>query len=419
MNIDDSSFKLPQAQDWSDDDKKDAKQLLGDLDRMLVRPDGGMSATGALVLDALAEVCNPLMTPDVARGNFWRPYRDSQKRLSDFFSAWLEYNPAPAGLGPGYYIEFYDYLANTDAGLRLSNDNEEFKKWFVRFLDLRGRWINSTSSTSTLDDWKKYGGTEQHPFDINDYIVPDGGFKSFNQFFLRSVKPSLRPVCSQAGDEAVVAPCDGGVFYLTRGHTIGNAYRLPGKSDDVFELHEAIPGYGSSFVGGPLLDILLWFTDYHHFHAPVSGTVIHQGSYAGSYNYDFDNFDAIDPYAPSLPAGSDRVGWYKALGKHRRYVWIIRTEALGLVAMVAIGFWGVGSIVNAIDDGASVEKGQYMGHFGYGGSSIVLAFEPTMNLRFAVGDQPVMDSDTPRLMKVGECLGRGTPPLAWSSDNDD
>lgn len=406
------SFELPLATDWDHQDDERRARLLDELSRMVVRPNATMSTTGTLVAETLAEVCNPLLTPDTTRGEFWRPYRDGEKTLPVFFAEWLEYNPAPDN--PGLYIEYWDYLANTDSGLRLSNEDEGFKKWFIRFLDLRGRWLNSTSSTSTLDEWMAYKGTSAHPFSIDDYEVPAGGFRSFNQFFLRNVKPQLRPLCDQAGDSnVVVAPCDGGVFYLTRGELIGNAYYLPGKSMDTFELQEALPGYGGAFLGGPLLDILLWFTDYHHFTAPVSGTVIHHGQYEGSYNYDFDNFDADDPYAPSLPADSDRVGWYKRLGRHKRYVWIIKTETLGLVAMVAIGFWGVGSIVNAIAEGDVVEKGQYMGHFGYGGSSIVLAFEPNLDLQFAVGDQPVGDADNPVLMKVKQCLGKRMVPLRW------
>lgn len=373
----------------------------------------GVSRTGVLVAGALSELCNPLLTPDTTRGAFWRPYRDGDKKMKHFFSKWLEYAPAPAD--PGYYIEYWDYLANTKSGLELTNDDSEFKQWFTRFLDLRGVWLNSTSSAGTIPEWMDYQGTPEHPFDINDYEVPEGGFKSFNQFFLRKVKPNLRPLCEHAGADTVVSPCDGGVFYLTRGALEGNSYELPGKSGDRFHLTEAIPGYGAAFSGGPLLDILLWFTDYHHFMAPVSGTVIHQGQYEGSYNYDFDNFNARDPYAPSLPADSDRVGWYKQLGKHKRCVWIIKTEKLGLVAMVAVGFWGVGSIINAVKEGDKIEQGQYMGHFGYGGSSIVLAFEPDKDLQFAVGDQPVGDPDNPVLMKVKQCLGRSTPPLNWDS----
>lgn len=89
--------------------------------------------------------------------------------------------------------------------------------------------------------------------------------------------------------------------------------------------------------------------------------------------------------------------------------------------MIAIGFWGVGSIINEVSEGATLNKGDRMGHFGYGGSSIVLAFEPTLGLQFGIAEQksnaehtkPVSDPDNPTLMQIQQCLGRHTPPLKW------
>ena len=352
--------------------------------------------------------------------SFWMNFLNGSpvEELKGFFREWLTYTPTPAN--PGKYIEYWDYLVNTKNGLLLANATN-FKSWFRELLNFHGDWINSTSSTGTLTAWMEYKGTEEHPFNIEDYEVPAGGFKSFNQFFLRNLKPGQRPLCgAEPSEDVVVAPCDGGIFYLNR-ETVAadskeeptNSYFLPGKSGDRFNLMEAIPGYGQHFIGGPLLDILLWFTDYHHFHAPVSGKVIDQGLYRGSYNYDFDDFDPNDPFAPLPPPDSDRVGWYEKLGKHQRYVWVIETDKLGLVAMIAIGFWGVGSIVNAIAENATVEKGQYMGHFGYGGSSIVLAFEPGLGMQFKVGNKPVRNPDHPVLMKVRQCLGKRIEPLKW------
>ncbi|WP_281557938.1 phosphatidylserine decarboxylase [Thalassomonas sp. RHCl1] len=380
----------------------------------------------ASYIGALAEVYSEKNIPEREEvASYWQPYlyREPEYTLKHFFLQWLTYTPTPAN--PGKYIEYWDYLVNTTSGLMLAND-KYFKPWFRQFLNFHGDWINSTSSTITLSEWVKYKGTAAHPFNIDNYEQPDpnsptGGFLSFNQFFLRNLKPGQRPLCcAQPAGDVIVAPCDGGVFYLTRGgvrdnteHTPGNGYLLPGKSGDRFDLLEAIPGYGRHFLGGALLDILLWFTDYHHFHAPVSGTVIDQGLYEGSYNYDFDDYNPKDHYAPSLPGDSDKVGWYKKLGKHQRYVWVIKTENLGLVAMIAIGFWGVGSIINAVDNGATLEKGQYMGHFGYGGSSIVLAFEPDLEVQFKIGDQPVRDANHPVLMEVRQCLGKGTEVLNW------
>ena len=159
-------------------------QLLAELNLMLVRPDGRMSLTGALMQESLGEVCNPLLTPDPEN--------------------------------PGFYIDYWDYLANTKAGLKLNNEDKPFKRWFVRFLDMRGRWLNSPASASTIPAWMVYKGEDGHPFDIDDYDVPEGGFQTFNQFFLRNVKVSVRPLCSAASDPGVVvAPCDGGIFYLT------------------------------------------------------------------------------------------------------------------------------------------------------------------------------------------------------------
>ncbi|KZN68744.1 phosphatidylserine decarboxylase [Pseudoalteromonas luteoviolacea] len=362
-----------------------------------------------LYLGALSELC---VETTIARrqeiANYWLPYLYQQPgyTLSQFFTQWLTYTPAPSN--PGEYIEYWDYLVNTETGLQLANDSS-FRNWFKTFLDYHGIWINSTDSTATLQEWMHYTGTKAHPFDINEYDrpkpnSPSGGFESFNQFFLRNLKPDERP----ESDSIVVAPCDGGIFYLAHEGKKSNQqtrYLLPNKSGDEFNLIEAIPGYGRVFIGGPLLDALLWFTDYHHFHAPVTGEVIEQGLYAGSYNYDFDDFDPSNPYGPLAPATSDKAGWYQKLGKHQRYVWVIKTESLGLVAMIAIGFWGVGSITNAISTGEKVKKGQYMGHFGYGGSSIVLAFEPGKRLEFKVADKSVKGPDKPRLIKVRQSLG--------------
>ncbi|MFT6922675.1 MAG: phosphatidylserine decarboxylase [Crocinitomicaceae bacterium] len=412
-----TSITLPVPIDWSTKSKA-AEEHIKKLKDVLKHPHNESNYISALV-----EECAEELIPNRKQvASYWEPYLMGELTLESFFLEWLTYTPTT--LSPGKYIEYWDYLVNTQSGLILSND-AYFKPWFKDFLNFHGDWINSTSSTATLADWMKFGGTKAHPFNIEDYERPDptsstGGFKSFNQFFLRNLKPGQRPICNaEPADDVIVAPCDGGVFYLDRGSAPGNTeevlsrdYDLPGKSDR-FDLLEALPGYGPYFLGGQLLDILLWFTDYHHFHAPVTGEVIHQGLYEGSYNYDFGDYNPEDFYAPKLPSDSDKVGWYDKLGKHQRYVWIIKTERFGLVAMIAIGFWGVGSIVNAIKDKSKVEKGQYMGHFGYGGSSIVLAFKPSLDLQFKVGEKPVEGPDKPVLMEVRKCLGKRMKPFSW------
>jgi phosphatidylserine decarboxylase len=393
---------IPEA--WSEYDEE---SLLAHVRHLLTSADGSMTQTRTFLTSAMTEVCNPILTPDTNRTEFWKPYRDGDKDIvEDFFKPWLRYSPEPDEKhknlrGPSLYIVYWDWLANTSDGRKLTGSDIGFRKWFVQFLELRGKWINSVNSGTTMDAWMEYKGNPAHPFNVTEYAVPEGGFKTFNQFFRRSIRASVRPMNETA---SIVSPADGGAFYLQKESTdMTNhaTHTLEEKSKDQFNLADALPCYGNSFIGGPLVDILLWFTDYHHFHAPVDGKLIHVAEYQGSYNYDFDNFDPNDPYAPKPPPDSDAAGWYKNLNKHKRTAWIIKTEDMGLVAMIAIGFWGVGSISSDLRPGQTLKKGDYMGHFGYGGSSILLAFEPMQNIKF---DGLSDDTGEPVLVKVRQGL---------------
>ena len=65
------------------------------------------------------------------------------------------------------------------------------------------------------------------------------------------------------------------------------------------------------------------------------------------------------------------------MDKHRR--WSIVIDAgpeIGLVGMAPVGFWGIGSMQIYLEVGQTIERGDYVGHFLYGGSSILLCFEP-------------------------------------------
>lgn len=196
---------VPPAVEWTTDDVTEVETLLLDLDAMQYTEHGAMSRMGELIAGCLSDVCNPVLTGShTERGEFWKPYRDGEKKLREFFNEWLHYLPLPQN--PGNYIVLWDYLANTVPGLHLTNGNRKFKHWFVRFLNLRGRWIDSKHSMDTKKNaavWKAYKGTKEHPFDINEYVVPDGGFKSFNEFFLRLIKPGRRPLSDQLKKNAL------------------------------------------------------------------------------------------------------------------------------------------------------------------------------------------------------------------------
>ncbi len=294
----------------------------------------------------LASMLNTVLSllPDTS---YW--HGKTSDDIAPFFSEWLNSNPLPEN--PGSYIRLFDELANSSEGGQLFNNNV-FSSWFIDFLNARGEYLGSDLSASCIPQWMS-----DSTIHIQDYVIPEEGFTNFNDFFLRDLEPGARPLDGEGDPSVLVSPADG---------TIRRIYAADLESNfevkrDVLNIRQALNNnsYADRFIGGDIVDILLWFTDYHHFHSPISGELIYASEYAGSYNYNFEEVD-----------------WYKELAKHKRLCYLIDSEEFGIVAMIPVGFWGVGSIINECQVGDYVEKGQELGHFAYGGSSILLVFEP-------------------------------------------
>jgi len=313
--------------------------------------------------------------------SYW--HKKSADDFISFFNEWLVYNPEPAN--PQKYIEPFDNLVNSGAGEILFNNNV-FSSWFISFVNARGGYLKTEASAATMDKWMAFPD-----INISDYVVPKKGFRTFNEFFLRKLKPRVRSLGGKNDRGVVVSPADGSVCQIYAEDLDANFT----TKRDVINIRQALnnSSYAERFIGGPVLDVLLWFTDYHHFHAPVSGRIVEVGEYAGSYNYNFKD-----------------VSWYKELAKHKRTCYVIDTKEFGLVAMIPVGFWGVGSIITEpkVKPGRYIKKGEEIGHFGYGGSSILLVFEPN-RVKFSL-PIPVRDTGDEGIpvkvrQKIGVALG--------------
>lgn len=284
------------------------------------------------------------MQPDTS---YW--YQYTTRDFVTFFEDWLYYNPMPAN--PALYIEPFDHLANSPGSEILFNNNT-FSSWFIDFLDARGAYLSTAASADCIPVW-----LADSAIHIDDFVVPEGGFTNFSNYFLRTLEPGARPLAGAGDPSVLVSPADGSAFRIFTDN-IDTNFEV---KRDVLNIRQALNDspYAEGFIGGDILNILLWFTDYHHYHAPVSGEIVFIGEYGGSYNYDFRHVD-----------------WYQDLARHKRLCYVIETEAFGNVAMIPVGFWGVGSCINYCSTGDHIDKGQELGHFAYGGSSILLVFEP-------------------------------------------
>jgi len=271
-----------------------------------------------------------------------------------FFKEWLVYNPTPWA-GP-QYIQPFDELANSEGGEILFNNNV-FSSWFIDFLNARGQYLDTPQSLAggILNDWQSFPAVE---LDLFKPPYNKEKYSSFNDIFLRVPKKPFE-IDGKNNPSVLVSPASGKIRQIYSKNLNSN-FKV---KRDVINIRQALNSspLAEKFIGGKIVDVLLWFTDYHYFHSPISGEIIEVGEYAGSYNYNFQNVD-----------------WYKALAKHKRVCYIIKSKEFGLIAMIPVGFWGVGSIITDanIKKGYQIAKGEKIGRFGYGGSSILLIFEP-------------------------------------------
>ena len=195
-------------------------------------------------------------------------------------------------------------------------------------------------------------------------------FESLAQFFVRALKPGVRPIADEPS--VIVSPVDGAA------HTFGLIedgmfLQAPGIPCPVEEL--VGPTLAPVFEGGHFAVIYLAPPDYHRVHSPTSGTI-----------------NALD-YRPGklwpvFPSATRKV---EALfARNERLVFDMQTDA-GRCALVMVGAFGVGRIGNVIDEDRTntggiaalrqveppreIGRGEELGRFELG-STVILLFEP-------------------------------------------
>lgn len=192
--------------------------------------------------------------------------------------------------------------------------------------------------------------------DMNEYEVPPEGFQHFNDFFTRKLRPGARPI--EADPRRVVSPADGRTFAYVdvQGDTL-----LPAKGRRV-SLKDLLGDEVEArrFASGTVVIVRLCPSDYHRFHFPCAGEATGSRTIAGP-------LESVNPHA--LARGR------AILDRNQRDVSYIDSAAFGRVAYLEIGAMCVGSIVQSYRAG-KVAAGDEKGYFQFGGSTVILVFEP-------------------------------------------
>lgn len=305
--------------------------------------------------------------PD-GRPNPWRGRNFND--LCNFFNDWFYFLP-DATHGLEYIEKFTWFYYKNPYGLRVVRE-EPGLSWTRYFVKERAKYMDSPDSAKVLSKWLKNPSTH-----MDEFIVPEGGFASFNQFFIRRIKPGARPVDGVTDDSVVDSPADCVLNMINSDLTADSEIPLKGRRKlSVKELLDNSK-YAARFNGGTALSCILLPTTYHHYHAPVSGLVMESKEDVKDLYFGIEDFPAF--------FNGGNVGYnadYSIFERFHHGYFIIKTKKYGYVAMVPVGLNTISSVVFNKDYRAvspskpvPVYKGDEMGHFAYGGSLVILLFE--------------------------------------------
>lgn len=194
---------------------------------------------------------------------------------------------------------------------------------------------------------------ENYQIDTDEFLDSPSSFQSFNDFFIRKLKPSCRPIDS--AKNSLIIPADGRYLFYEK---IAD-FCIKGKR---FDLKSFLldPELSERYREGSMVIARLCPTDYHRFHFPCDCIPSEALQINGCYF-------SVNPVAIKQNLA---IFW-----ENKRALTILESTIFGKILYVEVGATNVGSILQTYLPGKAYAKGEEKGYFSFGGSSIVLLFE--------------------------------------------
>jgi phosphatidylserine decarboxylase len=255
-------------------------------------------------------------------------------------------------------------------------------RWMRSYAQAMGRFLDTPESL-TPESLRTF--MESPAYNMSDYIIPNGGFKTFNQLFARNFKPGTHPIAAADDPRVIVSPADS---------TFAGQWEIRSDSGvtvktlhwQIAELLEGSP-FKDRFVNGMFMHAFLNTTDYHRQHAPVGGTVVEARVIPGQVYLEVQA-EPVGDGTHRLRAlrqfdAPDAAGYQFAQARGL----IVLDTPIGLVAVLPIGMAQVSSVVITAEEGVTVRKGEEISYFQFGGSDIIVLFEARSNVSFTAQPQ--------------------------------
>lgn len=317
------------------------------------------------------------------------------------------YNPNPERSNFFPVSTLFVYMMMTPAGqavFRMSSFNECIRS----ILRAWCQYLDSPLSKYVLhegeDGWLSPSSYIKN--NLEEYIIPDSacphwGFKSFNDFFHRQIKPECRPIAEADDGKVIISPNDGTLYKISKNAQCTDKFWIKSQPYSLKNMLGGDSSY-SLFEGGTVYQSFLDGRNYHRFKSPISGYIRKIEKLDGLM---FSNAESV---GSDLTAGTYSQA-YMACVNTRCLVFIESIDpAIGLVCFIAVGISEVSSISIIPRVGQQIGKGEELGFFSYGGSSICLVFRPQVISEFYVdtNDVGTVVGSRGAVVKAGQAIAK-------------
>ncbi|KAK4048980.1 phosphatidylserine decarboxylase [Microbotryomycetes sp. JL221] len=198
-----------------------------------------------------------------------------------------------------------------------------------------------------------------HNLNMDEVLVPDEGFKTFNEFFYRKLKPGMRPLDEPNDPRVIVsgADCRATVF-----ESVSEATRIwiKGREFTIAKLlGDSYKDKLNEFENASMCILRLSPSDHHRVYSCVDGTLGEFFTLPGAY------------YTVNPIGVRSQIDIFT---ENKRTVISTFSPVFGECVQVWISAMMVGAAVFTAQQGEEIKRGDEIGYFKFGGSTVVCLF---------------------------------------------
>jgi phosphatidylserine decarboxylase len=296
------------------------------------------------------------------------------------------YNQDPNKRNAFPMSSLFAYMMMTPAGEAVFR-NGDFNRGLKGVLQQWCAYLDSPESAHVLNEhphgWLStfaYQDMKLWEFQL-DRSKPHWGFASYNDYFHREIRPEARPIAAPGDPKVIVSPNDGNLVTIARDIKPQDRFWLKAEPYSLVDMLDRSEHW-ERFVGGYVFQSFLSGANYHRWHAPIDGTV-RSAHVVDGLMFSEAESAGFDPQAGVLSEG------YDATVNTRGLIFIESDDPnIGMVCVIPIGITEISSVQIRVKEGDRVRKGDELGFFSYGGSSMAIVFQRGAIDHFTVPTPP-------------------------------